>query len=185
MAFTCAFSSGFSNGFEICEEETPATPTVTLRGIPAPIPRDRKRPDVIDISGEGFISVIGRGSMAGEACLSATFDIETDGSAVATNDAIRILIAAIQTGAECLIASERSVGGLAYVIPATTAVVSLEAMAGGSGVILADADGVMARDVATGARMRITAGGEAVIVAEESEDWLAAAAMWLARRLTA
>lgn len=61
MAEECSFSTGFSNGFEICVAE-PEAPAVA-RGVPGIVgPRRRLRP--VELEGRGLVPVLGRGELS-------------------------------------------------------------------------------------------------------------------------
>ncbi len=185
MPFNCEFSSAFSSAFAICTEEPP-TPTgevPTLRGVPAAIPRTRKRPEVTEISGVGYVSVLGVGSVTGEACLFGELDqpLEISGELVA--DTFRFLVGAIRAGAEAVLSLDGPLAALAVVAFAAEARVACEAMGAGVGTVRCDARAMLHREQATSARASIRTGAEARIVAMENEDWLLMAAEVVRRML--
>lgn len=185
MAFTCAFSSAYSSAFAICDGEPPvvATEAPTLRGVPSAIPRPRKRPDVIEASGVGYVSVLGTGRVTGEACLAGELRVPSEGTGTLITDAIRYLVAAIRTGAEALLTGECAATATVSVANTGAAVATVEGLIAGIGAIPHAIEGRMVRDCQAVGLMPIRAGAEAVIVAEDSEEWLILAAGVLLRLL--
>ena len=169
---TCAFDTGFDSGFEICtavvDEGTPDTRY--QRGVLAAIPRPRKRPDVKELAGVGYVSVIGAGRLTSEAALEGWLFVPSAGSGNLVRETFRVLIGAIRTGVESLLSRERAVAVSASVATAGEALATTERMASGVGVIPQAILGQPLQDRFVSGRMPIAVGGEAAIMAQESDE---------------
>lgn len=176
---TCAFSNGFDSGFEICDDESVDTPT--LRGVPALKPR--RRPDVREIAGVGYVHIIGAGSLTGEACLAGDLSLTVEASGTLVGDALRLLTAVIRDGAEALILSEYALHGSSYVYAIGEALGAVECAVSGVGAASYALHGSISRDQTMIGLVSIRAGAEAVIAGEESEEILILAAAAYLRQL--
>lgn len=182
MAFSCAFDAGFDSGFEICPPSSTAT-VPTLRGVP---PRTRKRPDLRDVSGSGSIAVIGAGRLTGETTAAGELRIASEGSATARREALAGVAGVVRTGAECVLAAERSVAGSLRVQPMAYVILAAETAVACDVVVPHLAVGRVARDARVVGLGPVRSGAEAVVRAEENEDAIIiAAAEFLRRHLTA
>ena len=181
---TCAFSNGFDSGFQICTDEEAGPDTRYLRGVPSAIPRIRKRPDVTDISGVGYIGVIGAGSLTGEAALEGELTQAVDLFGRLVRETFRFLVGEIRDGAEALLVVERCLeASMAVAFTGYGATVG-EQTVSGVGAQAFQVYAQIMRDQRVEGRARIAVGGEAAIVAQENDEPLIlAAAMMIMRRL--
>lgn len=183
MAFTCAFSSAYSNAFAICVAEPAATVTPTLRGVPALKPR--KRPDVIDVCGAGYVSVLGAGRLAGEACLAGELLQPSEGHGAMVYEGIRILVGAIRSGAESMLVAEASLVVDAAIIIGGAAVLALECASAGIGVIASMIAGTARAETAVRGRGAIRVGAEAAPVLIENDEQVGLWLLWLPSEIDA
>lgn len=180
MPFSCAFDAGFSNAFEICPPTDEAQPdTRYLRGVPSAIPRIRKRPDVADIRGEGWIGVIGVGKLAGEACLEAELLQEVECTAVLTRDTFRVLVGEIPSGAEAVLAGEKALEATAVVAVNGYGRVVGEVEASGAGIQRVEAWAKMTGDGMIRGRLSIRVGAEGSLTQEQNNQQVVLALLGL------
>ena len=171
MPFSCAFDAGFSNAFEICPPTDEAQPdTRYLRGVPSAIPRIRKRPDITDIRGEGWIGVIGAGALTGEASLEGDLTQAVDLFGRLVRETFRVLVGEIRDGAESLLVVERCLQASLPVAFTGYGLVAGERYTSGHGPIPTNAYAALAVDQMVQGRMSISVGGEGAILAEESDE---------------
>jgi len=69
---TCAFSNGFSNGFEVCAPVVVEPVTGPLLGVPRHIVTRRRRLRPVPLEGRAAIAVLGRGALSVEQGIFAT-----------------------------------------------------------------------------------------------------------------
>jgi len=78
---TCSFSSGFSNGFEIC---VAAAPTVEpMRGVPSLVTR-RRRLRAVELSGAGIVALVAYGKLSAGQAIAAKPSIMFEGRGLLT-----------------------------------------------------------------------------------------------------
>lgn len=177
--------SGFSAGGASPPVPDVLTPIPEIRGIPAAIPKPRKRPDVAEISGFGYVSVLGSGTFTGEAALAGELLIAVDGTGNLTRETFRILIGSILTGAEAVICAESSLSSLLFQMHRGGAIVVADMHMSATGAVVSEGAGRMARDVRMVGIGRIRSGADGHLQAQENdEDWLLAAGALIARILT-
>lgn len=182
---TCAFSNGFDSGFEICTPVVGEPDTRYLRGVPAAIPRPRKRPEVKELAGVGYVAVIGAGRLTAEAALQSELRQTVEGFGHLVRETFRVLIGQIRNGAEALLSRERAVAVSASVAAAGEALATTERMASGVGVINHAILGQPVRDQFASGRLPIRVGGEGAIMSEENDEAIILmAGVLIARLLT-
>lgn len=166
---TCAFSNGFDSGFEICAAVVVEPSPITLSGLPSGY-KVRKRPQIRELAGVGYISVLGAGRLTGEACLRGDLTQQVDGYGHLVRETFRVLVGAIRSGAESLFASERCLDATAVVAPSGYAMFTGEQMASGMAVIQLAVHASILRDGMARGRMGVQVGGEAALTAQENDD---------------
>lgn len=183
MPFSCAFDSGYDAGFEICSPVIDPD-TRYQRGVPSATPRPRKRPDVAEIAGVGYVAVIGAGRLAGEACLSGSLEQPSEGIGQLVRETFRVLVGQIRSGAESILAVERSLSATAVVASAGYGVMAGELRASGSGAVAISAYSRITSEQFVSGRMPVRTGGEATLMAQENDEALILmAGMEIVRRL--
>lgn len=185
MSFSCEFSSAFSSAFAICPTTPVAVEQPTLRGVPSAIPRPRRRPEVVEASGEGYIAVLGSGFLTGEAALRSELQAVVEGVGALVREALRVLVAAIRSGAESIVCGERAEVALASVAVGGVGAVCGELGLAVTGAYAVDARATVRAECFAAGRMPVRTGGEAVLTGHENDEALVlAASAWLRRYLT-
>ena len=180
MPFSCAFDAGFSNAFEICPPTDEAQPdTRYLRGVPSAIPRIRKRPDITDIRGEGWIGVIGAGALTGEASLEGDLTQAVDLFGRLVRETFRVLVGEIRDGAESLLVVERCLQASLPVAFTGYGLIAGERYTSGHGPIATTAYAALAVDRMIEGRAAISVGGEGAVVTEQNNQQVVMALLGL------
>ncbi len=131
MATTCAFSAGFSSGFDICVDE-PTAPGGSGTGAGGLLLRRRI---FVDLEGRGLIAVIGRGELSADRALAGTATVEVRG--VGELSAVRALaaVARISHQGKGTLSAERVLAGAALLRSTAAALLTSDVGLGGTATL--------------------------------------------------